>query len=288
MIEVLESLKYRSSNDLTNIGVQGNNVLLPPYSQLLINGRYLYSKDYSQSYVIGSSIEDIIDEIYDNTVCFNPIDVQIDYLGNKVYSTLATQKITDFIYIYDKVTIYSIDSIYSALSSKNNYRAFSDSVGTIALFENTTETVSPVNLATTNIQPYNRIVESLILDDIRSSIDHGYNDVNSSYTVNVVNVAATSTSLESHGGKLVVDAQSTTRYQNLTGGYIANLVNGYNQLMFLTPLYATSTQSSTLSTAPYFLSTIESQSVIVDKLGNKVSIDSGWNENIMLSAYHEN
>lgn len=296
MIEVLESLKYKLNQDLTTIGVSGNNASLPAYVQQLVNGRYIYTKTYTPEFLKGAvnytvngqdTPQKLIRDFIDLRSSYNPIELQANYLGTTIYDILPTLDITYFVFWYDQATTYSLTTVYSAVSSKQLYGPFSNSVGYLMLYTPSTETIAPINLATTDIKPYNRLVESTILSDIKASIDQGYKDANSSYAINTINIATGGSPTAAHGSRLVTDTSNDARYTGASSTYLSNLLNAYSILMYLTPLYATELQSVNFNSAPFFISTIEDESVVVDKLGNKVNTDFGWTEQVMFSAYTE-
>lgn len=293
MIEVLESLKYKTNQDLT-VSETANNVVLPTYTQSIVNGRYQFTKSFSQDYIKGAvnylvTNQDValVRAYIDLKSSYDPLDYQIDYLSTTIYDKLPTLDIAWFIWWYDQVNTYGNNTLKKDLSSKALYGQFSDSVGEIALFTPTTESTTPITLNSADIKSYNRSVESSILDDIRATLDQSYKDVNSSYAANTVNVAGGVAPSTAHGSRLVVDAPSNTRYASATATYLTNLINQYKQLLYLSPIYAVESQAVVFSAAPYFSTTIEGTSVVVDKLGNKVNTNQGWTEQIMLSSYTE-
>lgn len=294
MIDVLESLNYRSSKDLS-VSVSANSVL-PTEQQTTANNRISYVKTFAPKFLEGSlnytvssyaSAQELIGDFYSLKSSYNPIELQADYLKTTVYDTLPQQSIPFFLYWYDVTTVYSLPAVNTEIGAKDLYRAFSETVGYLMLYTQNPDTVTPTSLNTAEIKPYNRILESLIPDDIRASIEQAYKDTNAPYATNVVPVAGVVASTTAHGSRLVADTSNNSRYNSASSVYLTNLVNDYAQLMYLSPLYATSTQGATLSVAPFFTTFIEGSSVVVDKEGNKVSTDRGWLEQIMLSAYQE-
>jgi len=284
MIEVLESLRYKNSSDLTQIGVQSNNVTLPSYEQNIVNGRYQYSKTYAPEYLEGATNYNVIGYESSQTLIrdfislrssYNPTDLEVEYLSNVVYSKLTSVDIPYFIYWYDVVNVYSPKTIKDGVSAKALYGEFGDSVGTLSLYTPTSETVVPTSLGTSSVKAYNRVLEMLIADEIRETIDQAYQDVNVGYAENISALITIEDPSTAHGAKLVVDVNNTTRYNTVSSGYISALYSIYAQLMYLSPVYANPLQLVSFTTAPFFNSFIEGESVVVDKLGNKVSIDQG-------------
>lgn len=296
MIEVLDSLKYKKQQDLTTINVSVNDGNLPTYSQQIVNGRYVYSNSFIPQFLEGttnytvssqSTNQSLIRDYVNLKTSYDVIDYQVDYLKNTVYKSLSSLDISNFIYWYDVANIYSLKTVTSQVSTLTLFNTFSDLVGSISLFTPTTDSIVATSVYTTDIKPYNRTIESLINDDIRSTIDQAYKDVNSSYSANTVNIALGTSPDTSHGERLVVDSLNNTRYTSSSSVFIGLLYTLYGQLMYLTPSFATKLQQTQLPTEPFFTSTIENSAIVVDKFGNKVSIDSGWTEQIMFSAYSE-
>jgi hypothetical protein len=296
MIEALESLQYKKNQDLTTIGVVANNVTLPTYTQTQTGGRYSYSNTFIPQYLEGAvnysvtnqtDNQKLIKDFVELKSTYSPVDYEVDYLGTTIYDKLPTVDIAFFVYWYDVVNTYSIPSITSELSSKALYGTFGDTVGYLMLYSPSPETVVATALNSSDIKPYNRTIESLIPDDLRASFDQAYKDSNSSYAENTTNIATGADPTTAHGSRLVVDVNNTTRYTSATSSYLSTLVSAYQQLMYLSPLYATMLQSTELTSAPFFTTTIEGGAVVVDKFGNKVNTNQGWSEMIMLSAYTE-
>jgi hypothetical protein len=293
---VLESFPYKAAQNLQDVGVSVNGNSYPTYSEQVVDGRFVYTKTYLPEYIAngieytvsgysGSQIE--VQTFNNLKSSYNPIELQVAYLSGDIYSNLDNYDISFFKYWYNQATVYSQKSVYKELSSLALYKPFSNSVGSIMLFTPTSESIQPTQLKTANVKVYDRVIESNILDDIRSEIDQAVKDANSSYSDNIANVASNSSSTTPHGGKLVVDANSNTRYQSASANYLNNLVGAYAQLMYWSPLYAYSTQNVELSTAPFFSANVEGTSVVVDNLNRKVSTQTPWMETVMLSAYPE-
>jgi hypothetical protein len=296
MIEVLESLQYKTNQDLTTIGVSANNVSLPTYSQTEVGGRYTYSNTFIPQYLEGAvnyqvanqtDNEKLIRDFIALKSSYSPVEFEIDYLSTTIYDKLPTVDIAFYIYWYDVVNTYSITSVTSELSTKALYGTFSDEVGYLMLYSPSPETVVATALNSTGVKPYNRTIESLIPDELRDSFDQAYKDSNSSYAENTTNIATGADPTTAHGSRLVVDASNNSRYTSASSTYLSTLVGVYHQLMYLSPLYATMLQSTSLTSAPFFTTTIEGSAVVVDKFGNKVNTNQGWSEMVMLSAYTE-
>lgn len=292
MIDTLESLNFRSNTDFS-VSVSANSVL-PTEQQTVADGRTTYVKTFAPKFIEGavnytvsgySSVQKLIDEFNSLKSSYNPIELQANYLKTSVYEILQNQTIPFFIYWYDVVNTYSIPSVKNEIGSKALYQDFGDSVGYLMLYSASPESVTPTTLNTATVKPFNRILEASIPDDIRSVIEQAYKDVNQPYAENTVPVAGTAAPTTAHGSRLIVDSSNNSRYNSASGTYLSNLLNTYNQLMYLSPLYAISTQSVLLSVAPFFTTPIEGVSVVVDKFGNKVNSDQGWLEQVMLSAY---
>lgn len=296
MIEVLDSLKYKTATNLFDIGVSSNNFTLPTYTQSIIDGRYKYSNSYTPKYLEGATNYNISNQTNNTDIIrsyvnlkssYNPTELIIDYIGTTIYNKLHSFDIQYYLYWYDVVNYRSIHTIHQELTSKPLYGVFSDSVGALMLYTPTSETTYPTSLNTEKIQPYNRTVESLIPENIKTLLSQSYNDVNSSYAENIINIASNTDSSTSHGSHLVVDKNNNTRYTSISTTYISSLVSNYNQLMYISPVYAIMDGITTFNQSPYYTTTICGSSVVVDKLGNKVSITQGWSELITLSAYPE-
>jgi len=296
MIEVLDSLKYKTTTNLFDIGVSSNNFTLPTYTQSIIDGRYKYSNSYTPKYLEGvtnynvdnqTSNKDTIRSYIDLKSSYNPTELIIDYIGTTIYNKLNSFDIQYYLYWYDVVNCRSTYTVQQELTSKSLYSTFSDSVGTLMLYTPTPETIYPTDLNTAKIQPYNRTIEPLIPENIKTLLSQSYNDVNSPYAENIINITNNSASSTSHGSHLVVDKNNNTRYTSISTNYINDLVSNYKQLMYISPLYAIMDGTVTFNQSPYYTSTICGSSVVVDKLGNKVSITQGWSELITLSAYPE-
>jgi len=293
MIEALESLQYKKNQDLTSVGVTVNGDSLPSYSVTQSDNRYVYTKLYTPQYLEGGVNYSVNNpnfsqiQAYRNLkVGYDPLDQEIDYLENVIYGALQSLDIPFFNYWYDIATVYAPYTVQGQVSSKDLYRPFGDSVGYIMIYTATTETTVATTVNSADIKPYNRILEGKIPDILQTEILAAYKAANSSYAQNIANIASSSSSTTSHGDRLVVDQSNNTRYTSALSTYKTNLFNQYKQLLYLTPFYAMSTKTSSMVNAPFFNGLIGDSTVIVDKFGNKVSIDQGWSEQIMLSAYN--
>jgi hypothetical protein len=291
MLEVLSDLQYKIDKTLPiNVTANGNNY--PSDSQQTINGRIQYNKSFLPKYVEDAinytvlgleSNETLVQNYIDLKSSYDPIDLLTNYLSGTVYNALPQLNIPFYIYWYDQVNLFSDNTIFSLLSSQPLYQQFSNSVGSIMLYSDTEETVDSASY-TSSIKSYNRTIENLIQDSLRSSIDQGFADANGPYCFNISNLAGSGPSTSAHGQLLVADNSNTTRYQNASAGYLSLLLNNYMHLMYLTPFYVYSTQSASLSFVPYFTSNINGLSVIVNILGKKVDSDYGWYEQNLLEA----
>ena len=296
MIEVLDSLKYKKSNDLFDIGVSSNNFTLPTYTQTIINGVYKYTNSYIPKYLESTNNYSVSNQIDDQTSIksyielkssYNPTELIIDYLGKTIYDKLNSLDVQYYLYWYDLVNYRSTYTVQQELTSKPLYGSFSDSVGGLMLYTPTSETTYPTALNTTKIQPCNRVTESLMTESIKALLSQTYNDVNSTYSENINNIASNSDPSTSHGSRLVVDKNNNTRYTSTSTEYINKLFSEYEQLMYISPVYAVMYDTATFNQSPYYTTTICGSSVVVDKLGNKISTIQGWSELITLSAYPE-
>ena len=183
--------------------------------------------------------------------------------------------------------MYGVSStVRQQISALPIYQDFSYNVGFITMFKNTDETLNVSTSVNTPISISVGTQDQNLPSFLQTETNSASTTLNSILYSNLQNVTNSSNPTAAHGDRLVCDTQELTRYTSLSTGYLSNLYQNCKQLMYLTPCYTTYISYNSYNN-PYFTSTIENNAVIVDKLGNKISTDYNWVEQVMLSAYNK-
>ena len=217
----------------------------------------------------------------------NPLAAQVAFFKDLASKVSAGTISTEFYQYWYDIERSSHPVVVASISAESipEFKPINESVGTLWYAQPDIATTPISNLISTILKPYPTNTQSLLPAGVGDIIDASYNTVNTIFAINVANIQIdlSAAPTAAHGVSLVKDTIANTRNTQSKTEIQTKLEDKYAKALDLTEIK--NTFSGDISTQlDNFTDTVESNTVIVDALTNKIEPTMSTLKTITLQA----